>query len=299
MDRQVRWFRREIAIGVARRLTAEAVVVGALAVGGSVLAGSQPIVAATAGVLAMILTVFVRFAMALATNPLNSAYLVRWPHPMGDTVPTTQTNADSTDDAALRSYGFTCRGAFQEWGGAVTNVYTRDSNQIIVTTGEDGDLLALSGLDRDQFVVTTKQLVPPHERLIVNQRRETDVRSVLASHIELMKEQVGSGRAVRTVAFHEVLELLAIEWDSWDQIGPVLGPFVAIGHRPAPSVLQVRVDASEILERTSAPSPKITARRAAPTASRSVATPTPPPIPAEVVTPPPVHVFPVSNPEAA
>ena len=299
MDRHVRWFRREIAIGVARRLAAEVFVISALAVTGSLLAGSEAIVAAAAGVLAMVVMTVVRIAMALAANPLNSAFLIRWPHPAGDTRQTEQTNADSNDDNALRSYGFTCRGAFEEWGGAVTNVYTRDSNQIIVTTGEDGDLLALSGLDHDQLVVTTKQLIPPHERLIVNQRRETDVRSVLASHIELMKEQVATGRAVRTVSFHEVLELLAIEWDSWNQIGPVLGPFVAIGHRRAPSVLQVRVDAHDILERTGAPSPKVSVRPMQSIAPIAVATPTPPPIPTEVVVPPPVHIFPVTNAEAA
>ncbi len=299
MDRQVRWFRREIAIGVTRRLTAEAFLVGALAVGGSILAGSAPISAAVAGVLAMVLVTFTRFGSALAANPTNSAYLIGWPHPSGDTIATPQTNADSPDDVALRTYGFTCRGAFEEWGGSVTNVYTRDSNQIIVTTSEDGDLIALSGIDHDQFVVTTKQLIPPHERLIVNQRRETDVRSILASHIDLMKEQAAAGRAVRTVRFHDVLELLAIEWDSWDQIGPVLGPFVAVGHRRAPSVLQVRVDATYILERTSEPKPKITARRAPVADAHAKAAPTPPPIPTEVVTPPPVHVFRTANVEAA
>jgi hypothetical protein len=294
MDRHVRWFKREIAVGVAQRLAVETFVAGAILVAVLLLAGTEPLGAIVGAFVAMPIFALLRVGLACFSNPLTSAYLMRWPHPSGQVLPTGQTNVGSKTDTALKGFQFTARGAFNEWGGAVTNVYTRDSNQIIVTTGDDDDLVVLTALDDERLVISSKQLIPPHERLVMNRRHDGDVRAILASHIELVKDlTVNGGCTVTQVGIDQVMELLAIEWDAWDQIGPLIGPFVSVGQRRQPTLLQVQVSANEILERTGASAPRITAQRAsapalAPVAAAALPT-APAPAAAEVVARAPHH----------
>lgn len=257
----MRWFRREIAAGVAQRLAAEAVVVSALTLGALLAAGSDALVALMASAIAFPAFVVLRVALACASNPMTSAALMRWPHPTGSIRPAEQTNIGSSVDTALKSFRFSPRGAFDEWGGSTTNIYTRDTNQVIVGSSEEDDLLVISALHDDRLVVTTTQLVPPHEKLIVNRQASNDVRTVLSAHVDLIKHLNGDGPPqLVPVSLDDVMRFLAIEWDAWDQIGPLLGPFVAIGQKRQPTLMQVHVSSTEILERTGAPEPRITVR---------------------------------------
>lgn len=261
MDRHVRWFRRELANGVARRLALEAPVVGALILAISLVLGSGPIAAIATSALGVPGFLVLRVGLALASNPVTSAYLLRWPHPGSTIAAVEPTCVGTATDTALKQFRFTLRGAFDEWGGAITNLYTMDSGQIVVTTSDADDVMAISALGDRRLVVTSTQMVPPHERLIVNRVESPDVRALLTSHLDLLKRIMQQGSIdVLESTMDQVVEVLAIEWDAWDQIGPVLGPFVRIGQRSQPTLLQVHVPSEEILRRTSEAKPIITAR---------------------------------------
>jgi hypothetical protein len=261
MDRHVRWFRREVAIGVARRLSAETIVVGTGILGTLLVLGSGPLSAFAGAALSLPAFVFVRVAIALASNPITATYLMRWPHPASTVTSVESTSLGTKTDTALNQFRFSLRGAFDEWGGATTNLYTMGSGQIIVTTSEEDDVMAVSVRADRRLVVTTTQLLPPHERLIVNHVGVVDVRELLTSHVALLKRVGGTeGSAVVAATMDQVIEVLAVEWDAWDQIGPFLGPLVAVGQRRYTTLLQVMVSPGEILERTAAAIPLITAR---------------------------------------
>lgn len=255
MDRDVRWFRREIALKVAQRLGVEVVVICALVVGGLFAAGVQVLFIGLA--LALIAPTFIvlRLLLSCAINPTSSSYLVRWPRPAGPLIPAEPTNTGSAVDIALQAAGFFSRGAFVEWGGATTNLYD-DASSRLVMTGGDADVIILTGLDDGRLCITTTNLIPPHERLIVNHDRQNDLGGLLASHGALLDEVTHSSAARRVdVSAHFVVQLLAIEWDAWDQLGPLYGPFVAVGNRAQPSLLRVRVPATDIRSRAMAPEP--------------------------------------------
>ncbi len=262
MDRIARWFTREIAIKIAQRLLVEMVVVFAVLLAALISFGVSPPLTAAAVVVALPLFAVLRVVSSCFLNPLNSIYLTRWPHPTGDIHPVEQTNADSETDLALKSHGFVARGAIDEWGGATTNIYTRGANQTIVLTSDDADLIVLSGLTDTRLVATTKQLIPPHRRLVLNHRYDTDVTALLLNHVEVLKTLTDDGHRIVPMTLDHVIELLVIEWASWDQIGPVVGPFIGIGQKRSLGLLQARVDPAELLERSLAKRPRITADRA-------------------------------------
>lgn len=261
MDRHVRWFRREVAVGVVRRLSAETIVVGTVMLGALLVWGDGPLYAFTGAALSIPAFLFARVGLALASNPITAAYLMRWPHPASTVISAEPTSLGTETDTALKHFRFSLRGAFDEWGGATTNLYTMDSSQIVVTTSDQDDVVATSVLADRRLVVTTTQLLPPHERLIVNHVGVVDVRAVLTSHVALLKRVSGiEGSGVVASTMDHVIEVLAIEWDAWDQIGPFLGPLVSVGQRRYTMHLQTIVSPDEILERTAAAKPLITAR---------------------------------------
>ena len=62
MDRHVRWFRREVAVGVAQRLSVETVVVGTVVLGALLVLGDGPLYALFGAVLSVPTFIFVRVA---------------------------------------------------------------------------------------------------------------------------------------------------------------------------------------------------------------------------------------------
>lgn len=254
-----RWFTREIAVSVAHRLLLESAAAGFIVLVATLLTGTAPLISAITAIVSVAAFAVLRLVTSCFLNPLNSPYLIRWPHPSGEIRPVGQSNVGSETDRALTAIQFTARGAINEWGGAVTNVYTRASNQMIVLTSGDDDLIVLSGLADNRLVATTKQLIPPHEQLVVNHRYESDVHALLQSHTDVLGTLASAGHQPVAMTLKHIIELLALEWDAWNQIGPFVGPFVSVGQRRPLGLLQVRVSAEEILERSMAKPPRVTA----------------------------------------
>lgn len=254
-----RWFSREVMVSVAQRLLLESAVAGFIVLIATILSGITPLISIIAAIVSGAGFAVVRLAASCFLNPLNSPYLIRWPHPSGEIRPTRQSNVGSDTDRALTAIEFTARGAIDEWGGAITNVYTRASNQMIVLTSSDDDLIVLSGLADNRLVVTTKQLIPPHEQIVVNHCYESDVQALLENHNDLLGTLAEAGHQPMAMTLDHIIELLALEWDAWNQIGPFIGPFVSVGQRRPVGLLQVRVSSDEILERSMATPPRVTA----------------------------------------
>lgn len=254
-----RWFSREVTVSVAQRLLFESAAAGFLVLAGTILTGTTPLISVIAAIVSVAGFAILRLVTSCFLNPLNSPYLIRWPHPTGEIQPVEQSNVGSETDRALTAVQFTARGAIDEWGGAVTNVYTRAPNSMIVLTSSDDDLIVLSGLADNRLVVTTKQLIPPHEQLVVNHCYESDVQALLESHTDLLRALATAGHQRVVMTLGHIIELLALEWDAWNQIGPFVGPFVSVGQRRPLGLLQVRVSSDEILERSIAMPPQVTA----------------------------------------
>ncbi|MFT7474763.1 MAG: hypothetical protein ACI81L_001694 [Verrucomicrobiales bacterium] len=256
MDRHVRWFRREIAVAVAQRLAIETVCVGLLTLVILLLANVGLLAAIAAALLVVPVSGVLRIGVAYVNNPTSSTYLIRWPRPSGSLSSVPQTNCGSKVDLALNITQFEIYGTFSELGGAQVNVYTSTTSSLLVMTSSDDDIIVLSGLSDGRLCASSTQFLPPHEHLVLNRLTTGDVRDLLASHYQLIGELTNI-HDTRTVApkIEFVVDLLATEWDAWEQIGPLLGPFVAIDTRFQPSLLRVAVSHDELRARSLSTSP--------------------------------------------
>ena len=294
----MRWFRREIALRVTQRLGIEVGIACGTVAGLFISTGTDATPTMVTIVLTAPIYLVVRVILSLAVNPVSSSYLIRCPRPSGALTPALPTNSGSATDLELRAAGFLPRDAFNEWGGATTNLYDDGSCRQVLTTDGD-DVIILTTLSDQRLCLTTSNMIPPHERLVVNHLRG-DVGTLLAGHRELLDELAET--QIREIGIDEqsLVDLLVIEWEIWDQIGPLFGPFVDIGHRRQPSLLRVRVPAAEIRARamtTASPTtasplvrtPDTTPVQPSPAETLLLETPEPVPVPFVPVAPTPTR----------
>jgi hypothetical protein len=83
----------------------------------------------------------------------------------------------------------------------------------------------VSSLADGRILVTGARSMPPHERLVMNLAEDDSSASVIATHhraILARSDIVG----LASSAHHVVLDLLAVEYDSYLALGPTLSPFL-------------------------------------------------------------------------
>lgn len=247
MDSHVRWFRREVGRLLLRRLAVETVAVVGIVVAGVAASGgsTQSVILATSAT--ALLYPAARWAVGCLTNATSSSYLNNWPRPSGELVSVPQTNIGLPVDIALTAAGLRFYDAYSEWGGATTSVYG-SHDPLLVTTSADDDIAVITGLTDGRLCISTTQLIPPNERLIVNHEPASDVTSLLASHGTLVETLTTQGAEVADADINFVVDFLLLEWESWQQVGPFIAPFVDMDHRLHPSVLTVRVSTGELLQ---------------------------------------------------
>ncbi len=130
------------------------------------------------------------------------------------------------------------------------DVYASPCRLIIALEGPGQPLVVLSTLSDSRLLVTATETVPPNVGLVANLSEAEGPNELILDHLDrldLLRDRslvaVGSGP-------ESVVDFLRLEWDSWNQLGPFIGPFLAIDARPQPHLLQVRIPGQALWDRT-------------------------------------------------
>lgn len=255
MDAHIRWLRRRVITGVGGRILFEFLLVSAatvvtLAAAGGGAAGRDRLApTATAALAAGLTVVGLRLAWALATNPINNRYLLAWTDPSLELQPVPLLDPL---DAVPSETGliFAVRFADPATGRSI-GVHRNDSGSTILTAVDgDREHTAISRLSDGRMLVTSANLIPPCGSVIINRCPAAGPSELLQSHSARLDELAGRGlEAIRTDNL-AVTEQLHLEWRSWDELGPFVGPFVAVDHHRRPLAIQVGVDRDSLWTRT-------------------------------------------------
>ncbi len=267
MDPNIRWLRRKILRYLTKRLMLEFVVtVVALWVLLTLLGWSQVEVAPFAIVAAQIL-VLIRATISLSTNPLSQqaiSQLIENP---------TILVRSTSDQAGLGKIGvelglFEFRpvltaslpyddgadgpeGEMTNEGLILFDVFqSRDGHTTAALGRQGGTITLISQLTDGRILASTDLLIPPSERLIVNQVAGGDLESLVRTHRRLLDGLTRRGIHLRPAPPALLLDLLAIEHDSYQQLGPFFAPFLALDPSPRPFRLALRIDAGQLLGRS-------------------------------------------------
>lgn len=281
MDPHLRWLRRLVIARAAERLAIEATVVGGGAALGAAARGWRPAeVLATFVTLAMI-TATLRFGLALSTNPVNHRYLLQWTDPSGRLRVSDRGEPRRSDDPTSRelqagSFRFLARlersddnGNLAEVGAGSDagpddepdndpdddrpgiDVYRAEGGRLVVTRSDDDEITVLSRLDDGRTVVTSAGFIPPTDRLLVKRagggpgQIPTDA---LIGHVERLLVLRAEGIEAVATDIDDVIDLVHAEWEAWQEIGPFVGPFLAVEPSRRPG-LTIQVDVPDGLIR--------------------------------------------------
>lgn len=281
MDPQIRWLRRHVQAGVAERVAIEAIVAAVVVATASALVGGRPAEVTALALTAAMALALLRVGLALATNPINHRYLLRWDDPTVGLTEVPVGPDDPVDRSAFEPRGLSplarlevaASGSPASAIDAETSAETSDDNEdedeervrppgldlyradrgrLLVTVGDDGVVTVLSRLADGRSLVTSTDFVPPSDRLVV-QRVPDPASEELGDLLDrLVVEQVGrllqlraDGIEVVETGVDAVLDGLRAEWEAWQDIGPFIGPLIRLDHRSQPGVaLQVAVPAT-------------------------------------------------------
>lgn len=274
MDPHIRWLRRYVVSRVVERVAVEAGLIG-VAVGlAADLDGSSPAEAGALAVIAAVTITVLRVLLAVGTNPINHRYLLRWTDPSSRLriAPGPRPNDTRSDDARTHEVGlpFLLRleraddrtddqvdgpgdERFDEEAGPGIDVFKVEGTRLIVARSDDGELSALTRLSDGRALVTSHGFVPPMENLIVQriEGRRGTTEALVSTHVAGLRQLRHRGIDAVGTDPGAVVALLRTEWEAWQQLGPVIGPLVAMGPRRTIRLgLQVDVPAAMILDRT-------------------------------------------------
>ncbi len=254
MDTHARWLRRFLVGRIASRLFVESAVVAAVALSAALAVELDTVVGVLVAVAAAQAFAFARVVSAVMLNPVNHRYLSRWE----DTAHRLQpVDADDLGegplDASLVAMGFgpLTRLARPEAADSGFDVYASSARLVVVSASRDGEpLVIVSRVSDGRILITTRELVPPHTGVIVNQNRRATMADLIESHVEMLEVLRRQGLHVVEAGHEIVVDQVRLEWQAWDHLGPFIGPFLAVGRRPKPLVLQARVPEHVLWERT-------------------------------------------------
>ena len=286
MDPHLRWLRRLVVARVLERLAIESITLGALIGAAMVWADGSPIEVGGAVAAAMVAWPTGRLGLALVTNPIGHRYLLRWTDPSAGFEaasgrgPATEEVARELDDAGFR---FRIRlrgrpGSDQTGVGPMASeagaddpsppgldLFEADGGRLVVSHSDDGEVTVLSRLDDGRLLVTSEGFVPPVRTLVVNRiveggsrparrggaRSDEVVGPALLSHVDRLLQLRRLGVETVPTGPSTVVALSRVEWQAWQELGPFLGPLIAVEPHGGLLRLQARVPADVVLARTS------------------------------------------------
>ena len=253
MDTQVRWLRQWIGPRLLTRLVIEFLILANLLFLILLAAGFDRFVAAATAFVGGQLIMVMRVAVAFTTNPASHGYLRRY-----TAVPAWSrvVDADVSTQHELASFFENHNMAPDRAVAVTTNVGTSSVDVFVSTDGfvvgvagpDSGLPVVVSALDDGRFLMTSQQVVPVHETLVVNTVHQTDARQLLERHVDGLELLHARGVSPARSGPETVAAALALEHDAWSQLGPYYGPFLAVGSRWRPLHLLVHVPPQVLLE---------------------------------------------------
>ncbi len=257
MDPHIRWLRRHVLARVLTRLVVEGAVVAVLGSATGVLLGLDPLTAIMASVVAAHLYSLLRLGVAIWCNPVNHRYLSRWEDHSQHLRPSPPTkSAERPLDADLGRIGLRHLVRLDRSDMATDGyeVYASGSRLVLAAVGAGGGQCAiLSRLSDGRLLVTSPDLVPPSHGVMINLAFEGSPSELVLRHIETLTRLRHQGLSTLPAGYDLLIDQLRLEWQAWDELGPIIGPLLAIDPRPQPHLLQARVPADLLWRRSSAP----------------------------------------------
>ncbi|MGI9598448.1 MAG: hypothetical protein ACR2QK_19945 [Acidimicrobiales bacterium] len=266
MDPHVRWLRRHLISRVLGRLAVETAIVVAVTGLVTARAGVGPLLVGVTAVVGGHLFALARLSAAIVFNPINHRYLTRWLANDGGVRPRQVTATDQRGETALHS-------ELAEIGlrplltlgspehGSLYELHASPSRLIVTATASSHSaggssavagrsLTALSRLADGRVLVTSPEVIPPHRALLINRSGDPEPTELVLDHLDrldLLQQQglvaVGAGHDV-------VTDQLRFEWEAWNELGPFVGPLLAVDTRRQLHLLQVPVSAGQLWSRT-------------------------------------------------
>ena len=125
-----------------------------------------------------------------------------------------------------------------------------------MTRSDDDEITVVSRLADGRTVVTSAGFIPPTRRLLVQRagggpgQIPTDA---LINHVERLLTLRAEGIEAVATEVDDVIDLARAEWDAWQEIGPFVGPLLAIESSGRPRLgLQIEISDALIRDRTGA-----------------------------------------------
>ena len=200
------------------------------------VAGVDRFIAAASAFAGGQLIMVLRVVLAYATNPASYGYLRR-----STAVPAWSrvVDADESTQHELSSF-FEQHNMTADRAVAVTtnvgtssfDVFVSADGYVVGAVGPESDLpVVVSTLDDGRFLITSPQVVPVHEALVVNNVREANARQLLERHVDGLELLHAQGVSPAPSGPETVAKARALEHDAWSHLGPYYGPFLAVGSR--------------------------------------------------------------------
>lgn len=264
MDPSLLWLRRHILVRAAERAAIETVIATGLVAGALIVVGVTPIDAAAVAIPAGPLLIALRLVAALATNPVGHRFLSAWTDPTDNLeVVSRAEDEPGADQAMIDELGFRFvmglarsdeRRSADGTTGDRIDLYRGGGGRVLLGRDGVGELTALSRLSDGRLLVTSSGLVPPRSGLVVNHVDRGPVDHLVEAHGRRLVELAGAQIDARPTWPDAMVELLGLEWDAWFQLGPVVGPLLAMERRRRPSArFEFRVDPDLIWARSRDP----------------------------------------------
>lgn len=254
MDAHVRWARRLIVPRLLVRVALEMAIVAEIVFVGMVVGGAERSLALSWAVVIAQGVVLSRIVIALYTNPVNYRYLRDYV----DNRPSLATSRLESVEGELAEFLSahnlvplaTVHGTAGD-GHPRADVF-QSADRYVLAAVSDGvpTPMFISRVTDGRLLITTNLLVPPHTGLVVNHVRRRRLGILLERHVEVLERLHASGSSPTVAGVDAVAEMMRIEHSAWSDLGPFLGPFLAVGSRFKPLLLQVRIPSSTVLERT-------------------------------------------------
>jgi hypothetical protein len=267
MDPSLRWLRRYVVVRAVERLSVEAVAAGVASGAGAAWFGASPVAAVTLGLVAGPVVAVLRLATALAINPVGARYLLSWtnPAPWLERDPAGGGRADpSLDRWGFRFLLRLVRSGPVDGGGADTvgagdepgdeadglDLFRDGSGRVVLARGDGGDLTLVSRVSDGRLLFTSASLLPPRAGLLVNTIRSGSLTDLARAHLDRLHQLTGAGLEAVVIWPDAIIELLRLEWEAWQDLGPLIGPLLAVdGSRPSRARLEVRVPTDLVWQR--------------------------------------------------